>query len=137
MPASLRFDADLRSLKHIRRAMIDAANQIGARRDSIDDVVYAANELISNTITYGYGNQAGPIWIDIWQEGDTLYVSIRDTAPVFDPLSMPLPRNLIKRGQQRIGGLGLFLTRHLLDDLQHRPLPGGGNELLLIKRRAF
>lgn len=137
MSASFAFNANLRSLKQIRRFITDAASNIGARRDSIDDIVYAANELISNAITYGYGGQAGPIWIDVWNDGDTLYVRICDAAPAFNPLNVPLPRNLIGRGQQRAGGLGLFLSRHLLDDLQHRELPHGGNELILVKWNAF
>lgn len=137
MPASLTFNADLRSLKQIRRSIIDAASCIGARRDCIDDIVYAANELITNTITYGYSGQVGPIWIEVWNEGDTLLVSIRDAAPAFNPLSVPLPRHPFAHGQQRAGGLGLFLSRSLLDDLQYRTLPHGGNELILIKRHAF
>lgn len=137
MSASFTFNADLRSLKQIRRSITDAASNIGARRDSIDDIVYAANELISNAITYGYGGQAGPIWVDVWNEGDSLCVRICDAAPAFNPLNVPLPRNLIGRSQQRVGGLGLFLSRYLLDDLQYRVLPEGGNELILVKWNAF
>lgn len=137
MSASFAFNADLRSLKQIRRSITDAASNIGARRDSIDDIVYAANELISNAITYGYGGQAGPIWVEVWNEGDSLCVRICDAAPAFNPLNVPLPRNLIGRSQQRVGGLGLFLSRYLLDDLQYRVLPEGGNELILVKWNAF
>lgn len=137
MSASFSFNADLRTLKQIRRSIIDAASYIGARRECIDDVVYAANELIANTITYGYHDHSGPIWIDVWSEDKALYVRIRDAAPAFNPLNVPLPRNLIGRGQQRAGGLGLFLSRHLLDDLYYRELPYGGNELTLVKWNAF
>ncbi|WP_298819198.1 ATP-binding protein [Chloroflexus sp.] len=137
MPASFVFNADLRNLKQIRRSITDAAVSIGARNEIIDDIVYAANELISNAITYGYGGNVGPIWVDIWRDDSTLYVRICDAAPAFNPLNVPLPRNLIGRGRQRVGGLGLFLSRHLLDDLQYRELPDGGNELILIKWDAF
>ncbi len=137
MSASFEFNADLRSLRQIRRAIADAATTIGARQECIEDIVYAANELISNAITYGYGGHAGPIWIDVWHDDHSLYVRICDAAPAFNPLTVPLPRNLVGRGRQRAGGLGLFLSRSLVDDLQHRILPGGGNELILVKWHAL
>ncbi len=137
MSASFVFNADLRQLKQIRRSIIDAASSFGARREIIDDIVYAANELIANAITYGYGGNTGPIWVEVWREADVLYVRIRDAAPAFNPLNVPLPYNLLRSGQRRAGGLGLFLSRHLLDDLQYQALPQGGNELILVKWNAF
>jgi serine/threonine-protein kinase RsbW len=59
---------------------------------------------------------------------------LRDHAPLFDPTSAPMPDLTRPLEEREPGGLGLYLTRQMVDDWQYRVLPDDGNELTLIKQ---
>jgi len=61
-------------------------------------------------------------------------IELRDHAPGFDPTRVPPPDLTQPLEEREPGGLGVFLTRHMVDEMRYRALPGGGNELTLIKR---
>ena len=67
-------------------------------------------------------------------DGEALVVRIRDAAPPFDPRSVPEPRLDLPLSQRPFGGMGIHLARTLTDAIDHRILPGGGNEVTVTKR---
>jgi len=56
-----------------------------------------------------------------------------DAAPRFDPLSVPEPDLDSDLENRRIGGLGIFLIRQLMDEVSYR-YKDWKNILVLIKR---
>jgi len=134
MPAdSLRISARVENLAAIREHVTERALSLGAS----DKVAYllslAADEAVTNTIVHGYRGGDGEIEVQVSREGDRLLIRLSDTAPSFDPNSAPHPDLSVPLDKRRPGGLGIHLMRRCTDELRHRPLPGGGNELILIK----
>ncbi len=68
-----------------------------------------------------------------WVEG-VVMIRLRDLAPVFDPTRVPPPDLSVPLFDRQPGGLGIHLMRQSVDELRHRPRPGGGNELIMVKR---
>jgi anti-sigma regulatory factor (Ser/Thr protein kinase) len=65
--------------------------------------------------------------------GDALIVQLRDQAPLFDPTTVAPPDLSIPFDDRPPGGLGIYLTRKVMDDVQHQAADAAGNTLTLIK----
>jgi serine/threonine-protein kinase RsbW len=76
----------------------------------------------------------GEIELEVNHNGDSLVISLRDRAPVFDPTKLPAPDLSLPLERRQIGGLGVFMMQESVDQIRHKPLPEGGNELVLVKR---
>jgi anti-sigma regulatory factor (Ser/Thr protein kinase) len=132
--ARLTITADVRYLVEIRRFVAEAAHGLGAVAKAVDDLVQAVDELAANAILHGYRGGAGQIEVLVRPEAGGLAVVLRDQAPSFDPTQAPEPDINLPLEQRPVGGLGIFLSRRLVDEMRYRALPEGGNEITLIKR---
>ncbi len=133
LEASVRLSADIPHLTKLRHFIEDTAARWGADAREVDDVVLAVDELATNIMMHGYGGRPGPIEVTMRAAGGDLMVRLRDLAPPFDPTRAPPPDLLSPIEQRPIGGVGLHLVRHMVDELSYRALRGGGNEVTLVK----
>jgi len=77
-------------------------------------------EICVNIIRYAYPQSNGEIMVKAWQDKDKVYLEIRDHGVPFDPRELKPPDidDLIKN--QRRGGLGVFLSRTLMDGFDYK-----------------
>ena len=117
-------------------ALLEAAMHAhGFRTDDILDTQLAVEEVITNTIVHGYKKAGGQITISCRINPSHLEVRIQDSAPRFDPLSIPNPKLDGAVEERKIGGLGVYLVRQVMDDVSYH-YENGKNILVLIKRRT-
>ena len=135
--STFQIDADLKQLAVMRRLIEERAVAMNIGPDPIHDILLAVNEAVTNIIVHGYQNQAGIIEIEIKREGDSLIIQLRDEAPVFDPTTLPPPDITLPLECRPSGGLGVYMTRELMDEVSHRVTPQGGNELTLVKNHVI
>ena len=107
----------------------------GFTEEAILDTQLAVEEAITNVIVHGYKEPGGEVVITCHVNSDRVEVEIADTAPRFDPLSMPVPDLDGSIEERRIGGLGVFLIRQVMDEVSYR-YENGKNILVLIKNRT-
>lgn len=108
----------------------------GIAPDVLRSVQVALDEVLSNTVQHGYrGRGEGRIQIAFRLADGVLEVTIQDDAPPFDPLAAALPDVTAGLAQRRVGGLGILITRRLMDDVQYERAEGR-NRLTLRKRTA-
>ena len=134
---TLRVSADLNNLAKTRRFIRETATDLKADPAAIADVILASTEAITNIIVHGYQEQPGMIEIEVAQEADSLIVRLRDQAPPFDPNTVPPPDLTLPLEKRPFGGLGVYLTKLVSDEVTHQVMPQGGNELTLIKKNAI
>jgi anti-sigma regulatory factor (Ser/Thr protein kinase) len=74
-----------------------------------------------NLISYGYPD-ARPhrVSVQLTLEDGFLVVEIEDDGKPFNPLEAPEADTSLPLDQKPIGGLGIHLIRHFMDDLQYR-----------------
>lgn len=129
---ALRDDTfEISLVNDLRQIAVVAAGISGfcASRDLPSHTAYAVNlaieELLTNTISYGYGDEgAHRIEIILRMEGDTLVVIIVDDSMPFDPtkeMEVDVGSSLEDR---RVGGLGLLLVQQMMDQVEYRRLKG-------------
>jgi len=95
-----------------------ARHAIGPR--TIFEMNLALEEIITNTISYGY-NDSDPhlIRIELQVDGETLRARIEDDARAFDPTEAPDPDVTAALVDRPVGGLGVRLVRTLMDDVRY------------------
>lgn len=129
------FDANFENLDEIRELVGAAARQAGFSDKEIYTIQLAADEASSNIIEHAYaGVKDGKIEIEINISGKELKIMMRDRGKPFDPASVPEPNVKADLSERKIGGLGMYLMRKLMDEVTYESSPEAGNLLTMIKR---
>lgn len=129
--------AELKNLAVIRRFVQETATALKADPAAIPDVILAVNEAATNIIVHGYRGQPGIIEIEVGREGNSLVVRLYDQAPPFDPNDVPPPDLTLPLEKRPFGGMGVYITKQLMDKVIHLVTPQGGNELTLVKKSSI
>jgi serine/threonine-protein kinase RsbW len=131
------FDANFHNLDEIREFVGEAARQVGFSEKEIYSIQLAADEASTNIIEHAYvGVENGRIEIECSTTGDDLKIVMRDNGKSFDPSSVPEPNVKADLSERKIGGLGMYLMRKLMDEVYYESLPGIVNTLTMIKRKG-
>jgi serine/threonine-protein kinase RsbW len=128
------FSAELTNLDAIRNFVRQAAKELDIPEADAGDMIQAVDEAATNIIMHGYRGEEGMIDLEAARTNNRLIVKIGDRAPRFNPLSVPPPDLTIGLDERRPGGLGIYLIRQLVDQVEYRTPAEGGNELTLIKQ---
>ncbi len=92
------------------------------------------DELLSNTVRCGrVGDRELTIDVGFHLDADTLRVEIVDDGTPFNPLEKESPDTTLPLELRPVGGLGVMLVRHLVDEITYG-YEGGRNRVLLGKR---
>ena len=133
---TLRVAADLDRLADVRQFVREAATSAHAPIDCLDDLVQAVDEASTNTIVHGYRGRSGWLEITVGSDADRFVVTIEDEAAAFDPTTVPEPDLSVPPERRKPGGMGVHLIRAATDGFSHRPRPGGGNILTMVRSLA-
>jgi serine/threonine-protein kinase RsbW len=133
--SKLTFDADFENLDEIREFVGEAARQLGFTDKEVYSIQLAADEASSNIIEHAYvGMKGGKLEIELITSHKQLKIVMRDQGRPFDPGSVPEPNVKANLSERKIGGLGLYLMRKLMDEVSYETSPGTGNTLTMVKR---
>ena len=89
-----------------------------------------------NIIEHAYGGEGDDILeIRCDVSNEVLTISIHDWGKPFDPSNVPDPKLDEGLFERRIGGLGVYLMRKLMDSVGYVPSSESGNILTLTKRK--
>jgi len=102
----------------------------------IAHISLAVDEACTNIIKHAYNySKNGKIKINIDKKKDKLSVKLTDKGSHFDPSIIPDPNIEESQKMKKGGGLGMFLMKKIMDEVEYRA-KGKGNELILIKYLA-
>ncbi len=134
-PTVLTINSDIAEIHHVSTCLEDLMGAAGFSTEAVLDTQLAVEEAITNVIVHGYKKPGCEIRILCRMTNDAVEIQIRDLAPPFDPLSLPEPDLDSDINERRIGGLGIYLIRQVMDGFSYR-YEGGENILTLTKKRA-
>jgi serine/threonine-protein kinase RsbW len=135
--AQSKYLAKYDQLEPICNFMEQHVVKLGIPSSVVYDLVWSLNEIVTNVIEHGYKGEAGIVEITLSREGSDFILQVRDEAPVFDPDTVPQPDLTLALSKRPMGGLGLYVTKKLVDSLSHRSNEKGGNEITLVKRNIL
>jgi len=90
----------------------------------------ALEEAVMNIAMHGYGQGEGVIALRFDREGETVLLTLEDTARPFNQAEAPPPPQAASLEKASIGGRGLKLLRHYCKDIGYEHV-GGRNRLKL------
>jgi len=80
----------------------------------------ALEEHLTNVLGYGYEpGAAHEVVVELRIDGGCLHMEVRDDGKSFNPLTLPDPDISLPLEEKPIGGLGLHLIRHLMDEVSY------------------
>jgi serine/threonine-protein kinase RsbW len=133
---SVRFAAKFEFLDEIREFVGGIARQGGFSDKDVYNIQLATDEAASNMIEHSYENiPDGVIDLSCGMEADQIRIILIDYGEPFDPSAIPLPDLKADLSDRKIGGLGIFLMRKLMDEVHYEPKPDKSNVLTMIKRK--
>ena len=132
----LTIDAHLDKLAEVRDFIDSAGAKLGITENALADLRLVVDEAVTNIILHGYEGRKGNVELQMTTEDDSVVISIRDQARSFDPTDVNNPQLDTALKDRAFGGMGIFLIKRMTDEAVFKPLPGGGNELRLVKHDA-
>lgn len=129
----LEVDSRLENLSIISDFIDKAMRQVGAKEKSIAEVQLAVDEACANIIMYAYSGRKGAVKIALELMGDDLTVTIKDRGKPFDPTSVPPPDLEADLNERRIGGLGMYFMKKVMDEVSYSFDAEEGNKLTMRK----
>lgn len=126
--------ADVEELQGISADLDHVMRDHGFPEDDILDTQLAVEEALTNIIVHGYQEGKGEIRISCRAGSGMVEVRLEDRALPFDPLSLPEPDLTGDIEDRKIGGLGIFLIRQVMDEIQY--IRDDGKNILVLTKRT-
>lgn len=89
-------------------------------------------EIVVNIVDYAYPEGNGYLEVCINNDSKELTIEFRDHGIPFNPLEQSMPDLDIPLEERSIGGLGIFLTKEMMDNVEYRYEQG--ENILIIKK---
>lgn len=133
---TVQYAAKFEYLDEIREFVGDIARSGGFSDKDVYNIQLATDEAASNIIEHAYENVSdGILELSCGIQGDAIKIILIDRGESFDPSEVPLPDLKADLSDRKIGGLGIFLMRKLMDEVHYEPKPDKSNVLTMIKRK--
>ena len=126
------FPAEIEKIPEMVSFVSKQALAAGIARNRILNLELAVEEVFANICCYAYPDgQTGSVSVSMNSEGRRLQVEIEDEGEAFDPLQVPSPDLTVGLRRRKIGGLGIFLLRRMVDKVDYER-KGNSNHLRLM-----
>ena len=114
--------ADLAPLADRIRASLDG---LGLSERDLFCIDLVCDELITNTIKYGYADTAEhQIAVNLSVRPHEIVIELEDDGQPFNPLNNATPDTTLALQDRPIGGLGIHLLREMMDHCDYRHING-------------
>ncbi len=121
MRARLRLKSRLSELNRLARAVISLGVLQHLPEGIVSDLNLVLEEVVSNVIRHGYrGREDGEVSIGLHLTGRVVTITVEDEGTPFNPLDHPDPQLAMPPEERMVGGLGIYLVRQLMDEVNYR-----------------
>lgn len=134
---TVQFPAKFEFLDEIREFVGQIARENGFGDKDVYNIQLATDEAASNVIEHAYvGRTDGVLDLSCGMNKQGLVITLVDHGAPFDPSEVPLPDLQADLSDRKIGGLGIFLMRKLMDEVHYQSNADKSNALTMLKRKG-
>ena len=131
--ARLVLTTGIAEFDRLRSWFQEFARQLGLPGEITSRMLIAADEVFTNIAAYAYSGATGQVEVSAEQKGAMLRLTFKDTGKPFDPTKSADPDIQSPPMERKIGGLGIFVVKKLMDKVEYRR-ENDCNILTLTKR---
>lgn len=132
----LKIPSQTDNLEIIRNFIGGVAKKVGFGKDDVSKIELATDEACTNVIEHAYKhNDKQAIDIAIKLDYQKFTIIITDRGETFDVHEIDLPDMETYLAELRVGGLGIYLMKTLMDEVDYSSEPGVKNEVRMVKYR--
>lgn len=131
MVKEITLDAKVESIETLTAFVEEFLESSGGSVKSIMQISVALDEIVSNIVNY---SGAKDYTVKVALEQDSLVASVTfiDKGVPYDPLKKDDPDTTLSAEEREIGGLGIFLVKKTMDDVQYSR--EGDKNVLVLKK---
>ena len=125
---------DIETIPQLNEFIDLVAEEVGLDMSLTMSLNLAMEEAVINVMDYAYPDgQKGNVDIEVTADQEWMTFVITDTGIAFDPTTKEDADTTLSAEERPIGGLGIFLVRQLMDDINYKR-EGNKNVLTLRKK---
>ena len=125
---------DIETIPQLNEFIDLVAEEVGLDMSLTMSLNLAMEEAVVNVMDYAYPDgQKGNVDIEVTADQEWMAFVITDTGIAFDPTTKEDADTTLSAEERPIGGLGIFLVRQLMDDINYKR-EGNKNVLTLRKK---
>jgi anti-sigma regulatory factor (Ser/Thr protein kinase) len=120
MENSITVKSELIEIDKVRNFLEKTLKSLDLSEEAYYLIELSLLEMCINIVRYAYPEEKGDIFLKIWKQDKKIFFEIRDWGIPFDPRESPDPdiQEMVNQGQT--GGLGIFLSRQLMNGFEYR-----------------
>ena len=131
---TLVVNASTSHLADVRDFVAERSREYGFDEETISDIRLAVDEACTNIIKHAYQyDEEKRVEIQVGLKDNALWVCLTDTGDTFDPNSYSKPDLYKQMKNRKRGGVGVFLIRELMDEVEYSN-EKGYNELRMMRK---
>jgi len=130
----LKIPSQTDNLDLIRSFVAGIAKKVGFNDEEVNKIELAVDEACTNVIEHAYQHdETKDIDIAIKIGLQKLTVVVIDQGKSFNVRQIKLPDMKDYLAELRVGGLGIYLMKTLMDEVDYQSKPGNRNEVRMVK----
>ena len=129
----MKLPAKIEAIDSVTSALVKYLNEQGVEHSVVFKVQLALEEILANIASYAYAPEDGDMEIDYDIKEHTLVMTISDEGKPFNPLEKDDPDITLSVAERPIGGLGVFIVKNTMDDVQY--YREDNKNILIIKKK--
>ena len=126
--------AQIEKLQEVLSFLEQALGEVDCPLKKQMQIAVAAEEVFVNIASYAYapGTGIATVCIEIDDDPPVATIAFSDSGVPFDPLKKADPNVTLPAEEREIGGLGIFMTRKIMDDVTYTYRDG--QNILTLKK---
>lgn len=131
---SIEIPAEKDNLSEAVSFVVDFAKELGFSKSELFHFKICTEEIFVNVASYAYYPDKGIITVkaDSTAEPVSAVIEFSDSGTPYNPLEKPDPKKNRSLSEAKKGGLGIFITKKLMDDISYKF--EDGKNILTIKK---
>ncbi len=136
----ITLDATIENIPRVTDWMDEALEKVGCAPRPLMQLHVVLDEVFSNIARYAYKHREGrgsvTVRFEYEPETKTAAITFTDHGRPYNPLEKEDPDVTLSAEERNIGGLGIFLTKKLMDDISYQH-ENGANILCIRKKTGL
>lgn len=128
----LRLDATMKNIPRFMSFILDEAKKTKMTHKELHAIELTSEEILTNIISYAYGEKPEDVEVGVENSGKSIKIAFTDRGKEFDMTVARDPDINLPLDNREPGGLGIFLTKHLMDEVRYERM-GDINRVEIVK----